>query len=349
LRKLKEERAMVDFTFNQLLVNVIIIAVSFFFLNWASNTVITNALKVSAISKLGKTSVGFTLISLSTTLPELTVAIIAATSGGAALSVGNVLGSNIFNINGIIGLATVLLALKCFLSRKKGPIKSTNIITSLAKSDLGSIEFGLFISSIVPLILIYVTTGAAWLVGLILLVIFIGYMYKLSKVRLPEAEEVRIEEKKNLKRYIIYTIIGALGVVLSANFLVDSAIEIATSAGISQQVIGATIIAFGTSLPELTIGLKSVLKGHASLAVGNIIGASFLNTTLILGITFFLPSLLGSSVSLNMSVFQNLVIFSIITNLFFWYFLSRERITWREGAIFLFIYILFIITTVGSM
>jgi len=338
---------MADGAFPSFIINIIIIAVSFVALNYASNTVITYALKVSAISRLGKTSVGFTLISMSTTLPELTVAIIAAFSGGAALSVGNVLGSNIFNISVILGLAAVLLGVKVMFSRNTKP--GRNIIPPLAKSDLGSIQFGLFVSSIIPLILIYISTDAAWVVGLILLIVFAAYMYKLSKVRMPEEEETTIEDKSKLKRYIIYTVAGALGVVISANFLVNSAISIATEAGISQQVIGATIIAFGTSLPELTIGLKSVLKGHANLAVGNIIGASFLNTTLILGITFFLPTLTGVPISLNMEIFQNLIIFSIITNLFFWYFLSREQISWREGTIFLFIYALFLFTTLGIM
>jgi cation:H+ antiporter len=338
---------MADGGFPSFIINIIIIAVSFAALNYASNTVITYALKVSAISRLGKTSVGFTLISMSTTLPELTVAIIAAFSGGAALSVGNVLGSNIFNISVILGLAAVLLGVKVVFSRNIKP--GRNIIPPLAKSDLGSIQFGLFVSSIIPLIIVYISTDAAWVVGLILLIIFTAYMYKLSKVRMPEAEETTTEDKSKLKRYIIYTVAGALGVVISANFLVNSAISIATEAGISQQVIGATIIAFGTSLPELTIGLKSVFKGHASLAVGNIIGASFLNTTMILGITFFLPTLTGVPISLNMEIFQNLIIFSIITNLFFWYFLSREQISWREGTIFLFIYALFLFTTLGIM
>ncbi|HSQ49300.1 MAG TPA: hypothetical protein VLL96_06440 [Candidatus Deferrimicrobiaceae bacterium] len=338
---------MADGGFPSFIINIIIIAVSFAALNYASNTVITYALKVSAISRLGKTSVGFTLISMSTTLPELTVAIIAAFSGGAALSVGNVLGSNIFNISVILGLAAVLLGVKVVFSRNIKP--GRNIIPPLAKSDLGSIQFGLFVSSIIPLILVYISTDAAWVVGLILLIIFTAYMYKLSKVRMPEAEETTTEDKSKLKRYIIYTVAGALGVVISANFLVNSAISIATEAGISQQVIGATIIAFGTSLPELTIGLKSVFKWHASLAVGNIIGASFLNTTMILGITFFLPTLTGVPISLNMEIFQNLIIFSIITNLFFWYFLSREQISWREGTIFLFIYALFLFTTLGIM
>jgi cation:H+ antiporter len=341
---------MVEQIATDFIINIVIIAIAFIFLNWTSNVVITHAIKVSSISKIGKTSVGFTLIALSTTLPEMTVALIAAVSGGAALSVGNVLGSNVFNIAVIIGLTALLLALKGFLKPNKASSPhEKNIIPSFARSELSSIEFGLFISSIVPLILIYVS-GAIWLVGIILLLIFMSYMYKLSKVRMPSEceEEISYEDRKKLKRYIIDTIAGALGIVVSANFLVNSAIGIAESVGISQTVIGATIIAFGTSLPEMTIGLKSILRGHSGLAFGNLIGASFFNITLILGITFFVPTLIGTSITLNMDVFQNLVIFSILTNLFFWYFLSRETISWKEGAIFLFIYILFIVTTIGA-
>lgn len=339
---------MAEMMVTDLIINVVIIGVSFLVLNWASNLAITNAIKVSTISQLGKTSVGFTMIAMSTTLPELTVALIAAASGGASLSVGNVLGSNIFNISVIIGLAAILVIVKRPRKTKEGTApKSLNVIPNFAKSELSSIHFGLFISSIVPMILIYIAT-ATWFVGLILLMIFGGYMYSLSKVRMPSANgEVPPDEKKKLKKYVIFTITGALGVVVSANFLVNSAIGIAESVGISQTIIGATIIAFGTSLPELTVSLKSILKGHSDLAFGNLIGASFINTTLILGITFFAPALIGSPILMNMDVFQNLVIFSIITNLFFWYFLSREKIGWREGAIFLFIYVLFLATTIG--
>ncbi len=335
--------------FADLIVNIVIIGVSFLVLNWASNLAITNAIKVSTISQLGKTSVGFTMIAMSTTLPELTVALIAAASGGASLSVGNVLGSNIFNISVIIGLAALLIYVKKSRKKTNGSNNSNglNVIPNFAKSELSSIHFGLFISSIVPMILIYIST-ATWFVGLILLMIFAGYMYILSKVRMPsENGEVPPEEKKKLKKYVAFAITGALGVVVSANFLVNSAIGIAESVGISQTIIGATIIAFGTSLPELTVSLKAIVKGHSDLAFGNLIGASFINTTLILGITFFAPALIGSPIRMNMDVFQNLVIFSIITNLFFWYFLSREKIGWREGAIFLFIYILFLATTIG--
>ncbi len=344
---------MTDLLSFEFIVNIVIIAVALIFLNLSSDTVIKYATKVAAISKLGKTSIGFTLISLSTTLPELTVALSAAFSGGAPLSIGNALGSNIFNISAILGIGAVLLALNIGYGkrrRKNLAVTDGNIIPVFVKSELSNIEFGLFIASVVPLALIYVTQ-ATWLVGLLLLFIFGWYMYRLSKVRITteEAEvEVTKEEKGKLKRFVLFTIIGALGVVISANFMVQSAITIATSAGVPQQVIGATIVAIGTSLPELTIGIKSILRGHSNLALGNIIGSAFFNTTLILGVSLFVPALLGSPLVLNMNVYLNLIIFSIVINTFFWYFLSRRVIALKEGLVLIGIYILFLIATLGA-
>ncbi|MGD6934639.1 MAG: sodium:calcium antiporter [Candidatus Bathyarchaeia archaeon] len=342
---------MADF-FSSIILNIVIILVAFAVLDWASNLAINNAVKVSTITRLGKTAVGFTLIAFSTSLPELTVAVIAAFSGGAALSIGNVLGSNIANISIIIGVASVLVYLKTRREAKKNNdnIVGKNIVKSLAQADLGSLYFGLFISSVIPVVLIFIST-AAWLVGLVLIGIFVGYMYQLSKVRLPEeeTEPITIEKQRNLKKYVVYTIAGAIGVVLSAFFLVESAVTIAETAGLSQQVIGATIIAIGTSLPELTLDLKAILRGHAGLAFGDIIGSCFVNITLILGIGLFVPALLGTPVELTISVFQNLVLFSIVTNLLLWYFLSRGHIGHKEGLVFLFIYVLFVVTTIGVM
>jgi len=344
---------MVDATFTQSVINVLIITVSFVFMNYASNLAINNAVKVSTVTRLGKTAVGFSMIAFSTSLPELTVAVIAAFSGGAALSVGNVLGSNIVNISVVIGLAAFLIYFPCRRRAKRSNepnVSDCNILPSFAKSELSSIYFGLFISSIIPIVLIYIA-NATWAVGLVLIGIFIGYMYQLTKVRMPSenGDIVTKEEKRKLKRYVTFTVTGALGVVISAYFLVESAVSIAQTLGLSQQVIGATIIALGTSLPELTLDLKSILRGHPGLAFGDIIGSSFVNITLILGVTLFLPALVGTPITMSMDVFQNLVLFSIVTNMIFWYFLSRGQIGHKEGAVFLFIYALFIITIIGSM
>ena len=214
---------MVELLFSSYIVNILIIAVSFVVLNFASNIVIKNAVKVSSITRLGKTAVGFSIIAFSTSLPELTVAFIAAFSGGAALSVGNVLGSNIVNITVIVGLAAFLVYFQYRrrAKRSKEPIAADyNIVPAFAKSELSSIYFGLFISSIIPIVLIFIS-AAAWIVGLVLICIFIGYMYQLSKVRMPEENSgnVTAEEKARLKRYLILTVAGALGVVVSAYFL----------------------------------------------------------------------------------------------------------------------------------
>jgi len=341
---------MADLSSIDLIINFLIIAVALVFLNIMSDIVIRYATKVAAISKIGKTSIGFTLIALSTTLPELTVAITASLSAGAELSIRSAIGSNIYNISVVLRVGSIILGLKVYSSkRNRGlPVRSNNIIPKFVTSELSNIQFGLFIASVVPLSLLYVSTRAAWLVGLILLIIFGVYLYRLSKVRVTTAEadaDITFKEKGKIKQYVLFTILGALGVVVSANFMVESTVAIATSLGVSQQVIGATIVALGTSIPELTIGVKAILRGHTNLALGNIIGAAFFNTTLILGVTLFIPSLLGSAVTLNMGVYLNLIIFSIITTTFFGYFLARDKITWKEGIIFLIIYALFIITT----
>lgn len=345
---------MVELLFASFIVDVLIIAVSFVVLNFASNVVINNAVKVATLTRLGKTAVGFSIIAFSTSLPELTVAFIAALSGGAALSVGNVLGSNIVNISVIIGIAAFLVYFQYRrrAKRSKEPVAAAdcNIVPAFAKSELSSIYFGLFVSSIIPIVLIFIS-AATWIVGLVLIFIFIGYMYQLSKVRIPEegSDVIKAEEKGKLKRYFIFTVAGAIGVVISSYFLVESAVAIAEAAGLSQQVIGATIIAVGTSLPELTLDLKAILRGHSGLAFGDIIGSSFVNITLILGVALFVPALVGTPLVMDMAVFQNLVLFSIVTNLIFWYFLTRGQIGKKEGAIFLLIYVLFIITTIGSL
>jgi len=323
-----------------LILSLLVILISLLILDQASHLAITNAIKVSDITQLGKTAVGFGLLAFYTSLPELSVAFIAAFTGEAAVSVGNVLGSNIVNISLIVGLAALILGF-----RRKSRV---SVIPSFAKEELGSLHFGLFVSSIIPLSLLYIVE-ASWLVGLILILIFVFYIYQLSKIRIPpeEGTSVSEDEKSRLKRYVMFTFLGALGVILSAYFLVESAVAVAEFAGVPRTLIGATIIAFGTSLPELTLDLRSFLKGHPSLALGDIVGSSFVNMTLILGITFFLPALLGSPLTMNMLVFQNLVIFSLITNLFFWYFLSMGRLGWKEGAIFLFIYLLFLASILG--
>ena len=317
-----------------LLPNVIILIAALAALSKASDLTITHSINVASVTGLGKTTVGFILVAFSTSLPELFVAIFSVLNPeNVGVSIGNVLGSNIVNICLILGVCFLLISLKY-------PEKS-RVLPKMAKEELGSLYFGLFIASIVPLALIYIGYASRF-VGVILFVIFIYYMFQLSKSRTPNEESLSGTEKNKLRKYVAFTILGAVGVVICAYFIVESASYLASSVGIPPVVIGATVVAFGTSVPELSTSIGAVKKGHLELALGNIIGSCFMNITLILGIT-----LVTSPLSIVMSAFSNVAIFSLITNLLLWYFLSNERVGRREGTVMLFLYAVFLATSLG--
>jgi cation:H+ antiporter len=317
-----------------LLGNVIILIIALAALDKASDLTITHSINVASVTGLGKTTVGFILVAFSTSLPELFVAVFSVLNPeNVGVSIGNVLGSNIVNICLILGVCFLLISLKY-------PEKS-KVLPKMAKSELGSLYFGLFIASIVPLALIYIGYASRF-VGVVLLLIFIYYTFQLSKARTPAEQAILETEKTSLRKYVTLTVLGAVGVVVSAYFIVESASFLAASVGIPPVVIGATVVAFGTSVPELSTSFDAVKKGHLELALGNIIGSCFMNITLILGIT-----LVASRLTINMSAFSNVALFSLITNLLLWYFLSNERIGRREGTVLLFLYALFLAISLG--
>jgi len=319
-----------------LLANIIILIVALAALDKASDLTITHSINVASVTGLGKTTVGFILVAFSTSLPELFVAVFAVlNSDNVGVSIGNVLGSNIVNICLILGVCFLLISLKY-------PEKS-RVLPKMAKEEMGSLYFGLFIASIVPLALIYIGNVSRF-IGVILLVILVYYMFQLSKARTPAEQSLSGTEKNKLRKYVTLTILGAVGVVICAYFIVESASFLASSVGIPPVVIGATVVAFGTSVPELSTSIGAVKKGHLELALGNIIGSCFMNITLILGIT-----LITSPLTINMSAFSNVALFSLITNLLLWYFLSNERIGRREGTVLLFLYALFIAISLGAI
>ena len=157
-------------------------------------------------------------------------------------------------------------------------------------------------------------------------------------------EEVSLNgERQKLRTCTFFTLLGAVGVVLASYFIVDSASFLAGYVGISRVIIGATVVAFGTSVPELATSINATRKGHLDMALGNIIGSCFINITCILGV-----SLVASPLNINMAAFSNLATCSLITNLFLWYFISSEKITWRESAVLLFMYFVFLIISFGG-
>jgi len=296
---------------------------------------INNSVKVASITGFGKTTIGFVLVAFSTSLPELLVSIFAALGQGAiGVAVGNVLGSNIVNVGLILGICFLIVALKC--------PKYACLYPNMAKEETGSLYFGLFVASMVPLVLLYLESASRFF-GVALLAIFVVYLYQLSKVKNVKEEGSTGSEKKNLRIYTLLVFLGVAGVVAGSYFLVGAASYVARSVGVPPVIIGATVVAFGTSVPELATSVAATRKGHLDLALGNIVGSGFMNITLILGVT-----LVASPLSVNMAAFSKLAIFSLITNLLLWYFLSSEKLTWREGAVLLSVYSIFLMTSFTS-
>jgi cation:H+ antiporter len=321
--------------FEDPLINTLILIGSLVLLNKASDWAITNSIKVADITGLGKTTVGFILVAFSTSLPELLVSIFAAINPtNIGVAVGDVLGSNIVNICLILGICFLLFVLR-------SP-NHVSLLPSMAKEEMGSLNFGLFVASIIPLTLLYIGYASRF-IGIILLVIFVFYIYQLSKVRKAATEVPSGSGREKLRKYVFFALLGAAGVVLTAYFIVDSASFIANYIGIPPVVIGATIVALGTSIPELATSVNATRRTHLELALGNIVGSCFINITCILGVV-----LVASPLNINMAAFSNLAMFSLITNLFLWYFLSSEKITWRESAVLLFMYFVFLAISFGG-
>ncbi len=314
---------------------MVIMLVSLAVLVFASNLTIKHTIRISEMTGVGKTTVGFVLVGFSTSLANLSVALFTLVDPerNLGVAVGDIMGSNIVNIALILGLCILLVVLK----RPRYP----SFLLTVAKEEMGSLNFGLFVASIIPLALLYIGYASRF-VGIVLMIIFVFYMAQLAMRQSRKQTRVFLPERKALRRHISLELIGALIVIVSAFFIIDSATSVAASVNIPSVIIGATIVAFGTSIPIFATSMTSVRKGHFDLALSSIIGECFINITLILGVALVISPLP------QIAAFSNLAIFSLITNLFLWYFLSNERMSWREGALLTFLYAIFLVVSFGG-
>ena len=315
--------------------NIIVLVISLGVLIRASSLTITNSVNLASVTGLGKTKVGFLLVAFSTSLPELFVATFAIVDQGTVgISVGNILGSNIMNICLILGIGFLIMAVKY--------PESAGFFTKMTRDEVGNLNFGIFVASIVPLLLLYFGY-ATQIMGVILIGLFIYNMYDLVRKRETVQQISDTAEKSEHKKYIIKSIVGIIGVVIASFFIIESASFLALIAGIPPIIVGATVVAFGTSFPELVTSVDSVRKGFIDLALGNIIGSCFINITLILGLTFILAPL-----NVNISAFSDLILFSLIANIVLGYIIQNSSIGKRQGITLLIIYAIFIVVSVGQ-
>lgn len=209
--------------------------------------------------------VGATVVSFATTLPELLVSVRAAMNGSAQLAIGNAIGSVTANTTLIMGVS--LVAMAGVVSRK-----------------LFALKGGLFLGSTVILLLLSLGGQLPVWSAFVLWAIFLAFMVNnlIDGKKGAQNDELESHEKKEIPSKLLWFVLGTAAIVFGAEFLVSSGKTIAAGIGISETIIGFTVIALGTSLPELVTTLTAIRKKESSLSVGNIIGANIIDTTLIL-------------------------------------------------------------------
>jgi len=264
--------------------DIFIFIVSMAALIYGADFIIEQSEKIALHYKISSFVIGATLVALGTSLPEMAVSMSATIKGSGDIAVANVIGSTIFNISLVLGVV--------FLIAKN--VKPTRDL--FAKDSAWSL-FPIF-----AFILMGIDGEINFVDGLLFLALMAGYlMFLISSNAMEEIDEDIAKEKFAWGKTALLLAVGFIFVVVGADFAIDSASNIARSFGISEWVIGLFLIAFGTSLPELTISIKSALNNNTDLAIGNIIGSNVANFTMVLGLSSLINPL---NVDLSANLFD---------------------------------------------
>lgn len=274
-------------------------------------------------AKISPLVVGLTIVAFGTSAPELLISVNAALSGSPDMTMGNVVGSNICNLALVLGLTAVI-----------GPI---NVNTDSIKIDwpvaMGS-------SLLLYFLLRAVTPSLSWMQGLLFILLLAAYTFFIVRKSRKETKAQMVDPdipaaSNNPVKDLFYILLGCLGLYFGAGWFVGAARDLALDLGVSERVIGITVLALGTSLPELVTAVVASVKGETDLAVGNLIGSNIFNILSILGITSMITKIEVSQEIIN----YDLIAMIIITLLILPLMLYKRRMGKLSGAILLLIYV----------
>ena len=312
----------------------ILLIIGFVLLIKGADFFVDGSSSVAKILKVPTIIIGLTVVAFGTSMPELSVSVTAALRGSNDLAVSNVLGSNIFNLLVVLGCCALVkpVAAKWSLLKKEFPFSILiTVILLLVDSDFSIMK---------------VLDGNQGFVlgrwaGLLFLILFVLYIYATVKSALrsrAEAKDMEEEEYKTMSplKSGIYIVIGLIGIVWGGNLVVDSASNIALTFGWSQTFIGLTIVALGTSLPELVTSVVAARKGENDLAVGNVVGSNIFNILLILGVSSFI-----TPITLDVTAVYDTIILIIASIVVYVSAISKREIQRKEGILFLVCYVAF--------
>ncbi|TNF65610.1 MAG: calcium/sodium antiporter [Gammaproteobacteria bacterium] len=305
-------------------IEIVSIIAGFVLLIWSADRFVSGASMLAEIFKISPLVIGIFILGFGTSLPEIVVSAFAAFENKSSMAIGNAIGSNIANIGLVIGVTAVVRPIKV----------DSNVLYK---------DFMILIAISLLLVWMLWNLSLSRLDGIILLVIFsliMAVKFYRSKVTASKLKDKSNESSKHsLVKSILYIILGLILLIISAKILIWGASSIGKRLGMSDLAIGLTIIAIGTSLPELATSAVAALKKQHDLALGNIIGSNIFNTLMVVGI-----AVLISPTILNQLVLYRDALYMVILTLclFLFALIGKNKINRYQGAIFLISYVIYI-------
>jgi cation:H+ antiporter len=310
----------------------ILFVIGFVFLIKGADMLVTGASSVAKRFNISDMVVGLTVVSFGTSLPELIINIMSSAQGQSELAIGNVFGSNVANLLLIIGVTAVICPL---------PIKRNTILTEIPFSLIATLLVGFLANAVLfgDKTSLYISRfdGA---ILLFFFVMFMAYIYNIAKTNKDEVIEEKEEPMMTIPKSVVYMVVGGVGLFLGGKWVVDGAVSIAQSFGLSESFIGLTIVAIGTSLPELVTSAMAAFRKNIDIAIGNVIGSNIFNLLWILGISAVinpLPFNVVSNSDIMVMIFASTLLIVVIP------IGKKNTIDRWNGIFFLIFYVAYIV------
>ena len=313
-----------------ILIALLLLAVGFVFLIKGADLFVDGSSNVAKLLGVPSIIIGLTVVAFGTSMPEASVSISSALKGANELAVSNVVGSNIFNLLVVLGASALIKPVCCQKDsvKKEIPFSILCTVALLGALFLGKNAEGF-------------TLG--WVAGLILLALFAFYMYWQISAALKARKAGTIEEeaddgkKLSVWKSILYIVIGIAGIIFGGNMVVNGATTIAEVLGMDETLIGMTIVAVGTSLPELVTSMVAAKKGESDIALGNVIGSNIFNIIFILGF-----SCLVSPITVGMEAIIDTAFAIVITIVGLVFAGTKLKFERWEGGVFVGTYVVYL-------
>ena len=313
----------------------VLFVIGFFILIKGADLLVDGASSIAQKFRISPLVIGLTIVAFGTSAPELVVNIFASASGNAEIAIGNILGSNIANILLILGISAAIYP----LASKRNTVWKEIPLCLLATLVLGAMANDILIDGAGLSILSRID-------GFILIAFFVIFLYYTFGIAKVSGGDSDVEIKKyGLGKSALFIILGLAGLVLGGQWIVDGAVKIAEYFGISQSLIGLTIVAVGTSLPELATSAIAAYKKQSDIAIGNVVGSNIFNIFWILGLSSTirpLPFNPSANIDILMTIGATLILFLLM-------FVGKRNIIERWQGVFMvvlyFIYTGFLVLT----